>query len=81
MFTSAIIPEGEDIFQDTLKMVGIPEREWAYVGDWSHMDFFQEPLKESAIALQQAGNGLVPLVENGIISVEEANAYLTPYLL
>lgn len=80
LFTSTVIPEGEDLFSDMLKLVGIPERAWQYVPDWSHMDFFQESLKESAIALQQAGNGLVPLVDSGIISSDEANSYLEPYI-
>lgn len=80
LFTSSVIPEGEDIFETLCKLVGMPDRDWQYKPDWSHMDFFQESLKESGVALQQAGNGLVPMVTNGILTQGEARTYLQPYL-
>lgn len=79
LFTSSVIPEGEDIFNDLLRMVGMPERDWEYKPDFTHMDFFQEPLLQSATALQQAANAIVPLVTNNIWSLDTANSELTPY--
>jgi hypothetical protein len=79
LFTSAVIPEGEDLFGDILRMVEMPDREWNYLPDYSHMDFFQEPLLQAGTALQQAANAVVPLVANGIWTTQEANSELTPY--
>jgi hypothetical protein len=80
LFTSSVIPEAEDTFNSELQMVGIPERDWEYKSDYSHMDFFQEPLLQAGTALQQAANAIVPLVTNGIWSIEQANSELTPYM-
>ena len=80
LYTSTTIPEGEDIYADLIKLKQIPERPWKYTPDWSHMDFFQEGLKDSAVAFQQASGAVMPLVDAGIITVEEAKNYLTPYL-
>ena len=79
LFTSAVIPEGEDLFGDELRMVEMPERDWLYLPDFSHMDFFQEPLLQAGTALQQAANAVVPLVREGIWTAQEANSELTPY--
>jgi len=80
LFTGSVIPEGEDLFNDILRMVNMPQRgEWEYKPDYSHMDFFQEPLLQAGTALQQAANAVVPLVLNGIWTPQEANSELTPY--
>jgi len=78
--TGTIIPEATVRYEQIVKMKGIPKREWEYQPDWSHLDFFQESLKESAIALNQALSGITPAVEKGIISKEAAQAFLEPYL-
>jgi hypothetical protein len=80
LFTSSVIPEAEDTFNSELQMVGIPERDWEYKSDYSHMDFVQEPLLQAGTALQQAANAVVPLVANGIWTAEQANSELTPYM-
>lgn len=79
-YTGTIIPEGTVRFEAIQKMVGMPERDWEYKPDWSHLDFFQESLKESAVALNQALNGLIPAVEKEIITKEQAQSFLEPYL-
>ena len=61
-------------------MMSIPNRDWEYKPDWSHLDFYQEDLKESAIALQQVSGAITPLVEKGIITIEQAKGILEPYL-
>ena len=78
--TGTIIPEATVRFNDICRMKGIPERDWTYQPDWSHLDFFQEALKESAIALNQALNALTPAVKEGLVTKEQAMAYLEPYL-
>ena len=79
LFTSSVIPEGSDIYATQLRMCGVPERDWTYDTDASHMDFFQEPLLMAGTALQQAANAVVPLVANGIWDIATANSELTPY--
>jgi hypothetical protein len=79
-YTGTMIPEGTVRFEDEQRMVGMPLRDWEYKPDWSHLDFFQESLKESAIALNQALSGITPAVEKGIITVQQAQAFLEPYL-
>jgi len=82
MFTSSVIPEGQDLFEAILRMKGIENPSFCkYVADYTHFDFFQESLKESGVAFQQAANALVPLVEAKIITMEQANNYLNPYLI
>jgi hypothetical protein len=44
------------------------------------MDFFQESLKEGAVALQQAINGVLPAYRDGILSKEECRAIIEPYI-
>jgi phage portal protein BeeE len=78
--TGTIIPEATVRYERICKMKEIPERDWEYQPDWSHLDFFQESLKESAIALNQALSALTPAVEKGLISIEVAQAFLEPYL-
>ena len=78
--SGSVTPDGEDLFCILLKMKNIPERDWRYIPDWSHLDLFQESIKESAIALQQAANGLQPLVKENILTKEQAISYLMPFL-
>lgn len=79
-YTATIIPEGTIRFEEIQRMVGMPERDWEYKPDWSHLDFFQESLKESAVALNQALTALAPAVESGLITKEQAAIYLEPFL-
>lgn len=79
-YTGTIIPEATKRFSDFCKMMSIPNRDWEYKPDWSHLDFYQEDLKESAIALQQVSGAITPLVEKGIITIEQAKGILEPYL-
>jgi phage portal protein BeeE len=78
--TGTIIPEATVRYKDIVKMKGIPARDWEYYPDWSHLDFFQEALKESAIALNQALAAITPAVTAGIVSKDEARTFLEPYL-
>lgn len=79
-YTAAIIPEANVRFPQLAKLRGIPERPWKYMPDFSHMDFFQESLNQSAIALNQASSGLKILLEAGVIDKTKAEAYIEPYL-
>ena len=79
-YTGTMIPEGTVRFEDLQRMVGMPVRDWEYKPDWSHLDFFQESLKESAVALNQALTALTPAYEKGLISKEVAQSFLEPYL-
>ena len=60
-----LFPEATPRFRDLVRIKGIPQRDWEYKPDWSHMDFFQESLKEGAVALQQAINGVLPAYRDG----------------
>lgn len=80
LYTNAIIPEGIDIIEALVKLVGIPERKWTYEPDWSHLDAFQESLAKSGAALQMAAQGITGLVNAGVISKQEGKSYLEPYL-
>lgn len=80
LFTSSVIPESKDVNYCILDMVQMPERDWQYLPDASDMDFFQEPLLQSATALQMASQAVVPLVANNIYSLDQAITELTPYM-
>jgi phage portal protein BeeE len=79
-YTATIIPEASARFRELTKAKGIPQREWSYQPDWSHMDFFQESLKESAVAIQQVINGLMPAYNAGLMDKDKFNAILEPYI-
>ena len=80
MYTATVIPEATPRYEALIRLKGIPKRPWMYQPDWSHMDFFQESLNQSAIALNQASSGLKILLEAGIIDAAKAEAYIEPYL-
>lgn len=80
MYTATIIPEATAHFDFLLKLQGIPKRDWVYSPDWSHMDFFQESLKEGAVAFQQMINGLIPARDKGYITPEQFDRILEPYI-
>lgn len=80
LFTSSVTPEGKSIYDDLFRMKEIPKRDWIYTADDSHHDFFQKSLKDSSIAFQQAAGALVPLLSNGIITQQQSQDYLDPYL-
>ena len=80
LYTSAVIPESLPKFNALFKLKGIPERPWKYLPDVSHMDFFQDGLRKGAIAVQQVINGVLPAVEKGLLSNEEARRIIEPYI-
>lgn len=80
MYTATIIPEATPRYADLVTLKGVPERPWIYSPDWSHMDFFQESLKEGAIALQQVMNAIVPARKEGYITPEQFDSILEPYI-
>jgi len=80
MYTATVIPEATPRYAALVKLKGIPERVWKYSPDWSHMDFFQESLKEGAIALSQVSAAIKPLIESGVISIAQAQSILEPYI-
>ena len=80
VFVSSVTPEGKCINEDLLRMKQMTERAWKYIADDSHHDFYQKSLKESSIAFQQASGALIPLVENNLVSRQQASDYLDPYL-
>ena len=80
-YTGTIIPEATDRFADIMRMVGVPYRDgWQYQPDWSHMDFFQESLKESAIAFNQAASAAKIVQDMQIFDNKKIQAFLEPYL-
>jgi hypothetical protein len=44
--------------------------------DYSHLDFYQEARLQEAVAFQQMANAVVPLTENGLMSIQEARIKL-----
>lgn len=44
--------------------------------DYSHLDFYQEAKLQEAVAFQQMANAVVPLTENGLMSIDEARIKL-----
>ena len=80
IFNASVTPEGKCIYDEILKIKDIPERNWVYVADDSHHDFKMKDLKDSSIAFQQASNAVIPLRENEIITQQQAEDYLDPYL-
>jgi hypothetical protein len=80
VFVSSVTPEGKCINEDLLRMKKMPERAWKYIADDSHHDFYQKSLKDSSIAFQQASNAIIPLVENNLVTSQQASDYLDPYL-
>lgn len=80
IFNASVTPEGKCIYDAIIKMKQIPERAWKYVADDSHHDFYQQSLKDSSIAFQQSANALVPLLTANVISQQQAEDYLDPYL-
>lgn len=80
IFNACVTPEGKCIYDEILKIKDIPERNWVYVADDSHHDFKMKDLKDSSIAFQQASNAVIPLRENEIITQQQAEDYLDPYL-
>ena len=79
-YTGTMIPEGTVRFEDLQRMVGMPERDWEYKPDWSHLDFYQESLLQSGTALQQVMNAITPAREKNFITQEQFDAILEPYL-
>ena len=80
LYTDAVIPESLPKYEALFRLKKIPEREWSYLPDVSHMDFFQESLRKGAIAVQQVINGVLPAVESGLLTKEEARRVIEPYI-
>jgi len=80
IFNASVTPEGKVMNDNNIRLKQIPERAWRYTADDSHHDFYQQSLKDSSIAFQQAAGALVPLKDAGFITVEQGKDYLDPYL-
>ena len=80
LYSGTIIPEGTQRYNAELKMIGIPERDWFYQPDWSHLDFFQESLFQSGQALYNASMALSKAVEGGFLSANDAKGEFEYYL-
>lgn len=80
-YTQCAIPSLEYYFAEFLKMMSITP-DFILNADYSHLDFYQESKKETAIALQQTSNAITNLWDkedkNGqpIITAEEARTWL-----
>ena len=79
-YTDTVIPEGVDIVNSILEMVGVPKRDWTYAPDWSHLDIYQDALAKKGVALQTASQGLNSLVQSEIITKREAKDILDSFL-
>lgn len=75
-YTQAVIPSLNYLFEAFLNMMGEKTDKWHLDVDYSHLDFYQEAKKEEAIAYQQMSGAVVPLVTNGIMSIQEARVKL-----
>lgn len=80
IFNASVTPEGKCINDDIVRMKQIPERAWKYVADDSHHDFYQESLKQSSIAFQQATNAVIPLRETGLYNDQTLIDYLDQFV-
>ena len=80
LYSGTVIPEGTQRYNAELKMVGIPERDWMYQPDWSHLDFFQESLFQSGQALYNASMALKTAVEAGFMTANDAKGEFEYYL-
>lgn len=78
--TGTIIPEATVRYEQIVKMKEIPDRGWAYQPDWSHLDFYQEALKESGVALNQVLAAVTPAFEKGLLTKEQVDSIIEPYL-
>jgi len=80
LYTGSVIPEGVDIINALVELVGIPDRKWAYQPDWSHLDVFQESLAKSANALTQAAQAINQLSQIESVTPEQIKYILEPYI-
>lgn len=80
LYTGTIVPEATTRFKQIIKMVGIPERDWEYKPDYTHLDFYQESLQQSATALLNASTALKNAVEGGFMSAQDAEGEFEYYL-
>lgn len=80
IFNASVTPEGKCIYDEILKMKAMPERNWVYVADDSHHDFYQENLKESSIAFQQASNAVIPLLNSGLYPKQTLVDYMDQFI-
>ena len=75
-YTQSAIPTAEYYFSEWLQMIGETYLPFVLKADYSHLDFYQEAKLQESVAFQQMANGVVPLVKNNIISVDEARVKL-----
>ena len=75
-YTQTVIPRTKYLISRWLKITNQTPVGFEILPDYSHMDFYQEDLLKEAVAFQQMSGAVVPLVENGLISVEEARIKL-----
>ena len=76
LYTNAAIPTAEYFFSEWLQMIGKVKLSFELKADYSHLDFYQEAKKEEAIAFQQMAGAVVPLVDAGLITRDEARIKL-----
>lgn len=76
LYTNAAIPTAEYFFSEWLQMIGKVKLSFELKADYSHLDFYQDAKKEEAIAFQQMAGAVVPLVDAGLITRDEARIKL-----
>ncbi len=76
LYTNAAIPTAEYFFSEWLQMTGVHKLDFEIKADYSHLEFYQDAKREEAIAFQQMALAVVPLVDRGIISDEQARIKL-----
>ncbi len=75
-YTQAVIPSLNYLFEAFMHMMDVKADGWHIDVDYTHLDFYQEAKKEEAIAYQQMSGAVVPLVSNGIMTIQEARVKL-----
>lgn len=80
-YTGTIVPESIPRSQQLMKLKRIPERrDWEYYVDYSHLDFYQEMLQQSASAQLNASTALKNAIEGGFITADAAAGEFEYYL-
>ena len=75
-YTQGAIPTLEYYLSEWKIMRGIKDVNYNISPDFSHLDFYQEAKLQESVAFQQMSNAVVPLVTNGLMSMEEARIKL-----
>lgn len=75
-YTQNAITSFEYYISEWLTMRGYANLPFTISPDYSHLDFYQEAKLQEAVAFQQMANAVVPLTENGLMSIQEARIKL-----